>query len=76
MTEERGRGMEVVDLSHAGWFKSSRSNNGGNCVEAAFLDDAVAVRDSKNQSGPALVFAGNEWKAFVAGAKDGEFDLI
>jgi hypothetical protein len=61
---------------HTGWKKSSRSNgNGGNnCVEVAFLDDnTVAVRDSKNRSGPALTFTPDEWAAFVAGAKDGEF---
>jgi hypothetical protein len=33
------------------------------------------VRDSKNPSGPALVFTQAEWDAFVGGAKDGEFDL-
>jgi hypothetical protein len=76
MTEVRGREMPDVDLSRAGWFKSSYSNNGGNCVEAAFLDTAVAVRDSKNQSGPALVFGTAEWHAFVAATRNGEFDLI
>jgi hypothetical protein len=34
----------------------------------------VAVRDSKNQRGPVLVFTPAEWAAFVAGVKDGEFD--
>jgi hypothetical protein len=46
-----------------------------NCVEVAFVDDAIAVRDSKNPSGPALIFTAAEWDAFVHGAKDGEFDL-
>ncbi len=46
-----------------------------NCVEVA--DDAgdVLVRDSKNPTGPALIFTAAEWDAFVGGAKDGEFDL-
>jgi len=59
------------------WKKASRSNgNGGNnCVEVAFLDTGVAVRDSKNRSGPALVFTPAEWIAFVDSAKDGEFDI-
>jgi hypothetical protein len=65
-----------VDLDQAVWFKSSRSGpNCDNCVEVAFVNGAIAVRDSKNQTGPALVFTPDEWDAFVGGAKDGEFDL-
>jgi hypothetical protein len=64
-------------LNDAVWKKSSRSNgNGGsNCVEVAQLGAAVAVRDSKNPTGPALVFTRPEWVAFVGGVRDGEFDL-
>jgi hypothetical protein len=65
-----------VDLNRADWQKSSRSGpNCDNCVEVAFIGGAIAVRDSKNPSGPALIFTPGEWDAFVAGAKDGEFDL-
>jgi hypothetical protein len=65
-----------IDLSNAQWRKSVRSGpNCDNCVEVAFVDSAIAVRDSKNQAGPVLVFTPSEWDAFVAGAKDGEFDL-
>ncbi|MGQ4598683.1 DUF397 domain-containing protein [Nocardia sp. R6R-6] len=64
-----------VDLSGAKWFKSSRSGGGKDCVEVAFLDGGhVGVRDSKNPTGPALVFTPGEWDAFVAGACEGEFD--
>ncbi|WP_433522120.1 DUF397 domain-containing protein [Nocardia pseudovaccinii] len=64
-----------VDLSGAKWFKSSRSGGGKDCVEVAFLEGGhVGVRDSKNPTGPALVFAPGEWDTFVAGAKDGEFN--
>ena len=64
-------------LSGAVWRKASRSNgNGGNnCVEVAFLDQGVAVRDSKDRSGPALMFTTAEWSAFVDSTKDGEFDI-
>jgi Domain of unknown function (DUF397) len=65
-----------VDLSRARWLKSSRSGPAcDNCVEVAFVDDAIAVRDSKNPDGPTLIFTTAEWDAFVGGAKDGEFDL-
>ena len=54
-------------LSGADWFKSSFSNAQGNeCVEGARLDgDAMAVRDSKDPHGPAFVFSGRAWTAFV-----------
>jgi hypothetical protein len=67
--------MGTIDLTRAAWHKSSRSSGNGNCVEVAVVDDAVAVRDTKDRSGPVLVFTAAEWRAFVSGAKDGEFDL-
>ncbi|NUT32030.1 MAG: DUF397 domain-containing protein [Hamadaea sp.] len=67
--------MTVVPAD-AAWRKSSRSSpSGDNCVEVAVLADGVAVRDSKNRDGDVLRFTGEEWAAFVAGAKAGEFDL-
>ncbi|MEU0516467.1 DUF397 domain-containing protein [Streptosporangium sp. NPDC006007] len=75
-----------MDLSSVVWRKSSRSTNGGDCVEVAVVpgDPALAahkagagelylVRDSKNPDGPALAFTRGEWDAFVGGVKDGEF---
>ena len=57
------------------WIKSSYSNSGANCVELARArDGAVAVRDSKDPEGPKLVFTPDEWRAFAAGVRDGEFD--
>jgi hypothetical protein len=62
-----------VDLSRATWRKSSRSGGNG-CVEVAFVGGKIAVRDSKDKSGPALTFTLHEWDAFVGGVRDGEFD--
>jgi hypothetical protein len=66
-----------MDLSRAEWRKSSWSGgNGGDCVEVARnLPGAVAVRDSKDPDGPKLTFTPDEWVAFTAGIKTGEFDL-
>ncbi len=65
-----------VDVSRAEWRKSTQSGpNCDNCVEVAFVDDAILLRDSKDPHGPVLVFTQGEWDAFVGGAKDGEFDL-
>jgi hypothetical protein len=66
-----------MDLSRAEWRKASYSSvNGGNCVEVARnLPGVVALRDSKDPAGPALVFTRDEWEAFGAGVRRGEFDL-
>lgn len=59
------------------WRTSRRSSgNGGNCVEVADnLPDVVAVRDSKDPTGPVLAFDPAVWREFVAEAKAGSFDL-
>ena len=64
-----------VDLKSAVWRKSRQSNGEGNCVEVAFVDDIIAVRDSKNRSKEPLIFTKNEWKAFLGGVRQSEFDL-
>jgi hypothetical protein len=58
------------------WRKSSASDSGGNdCVEVAFVGDGVLVRHSRNPSGPILSFTPAEWRAFLTGTLNGEFDL-
>ena len=64
----------MVDLEAARWRKSSYSGNNG-CVEVAFVQGQVAVRDSKDRTGPVLVFTAHEWQAFLRGVGAGEFDL-
>jgi hypothetical protein len=56
-----------ADLSRAVWHKSTRSNgSGGNCVEVARnLSGVIAVRDSKNPDGPALIVSRDEWARFI-----------
>jgi hypothetical protein len=65
-----------MDLTNAEWRKSSFSGgNGGGCVEVACnLPGVVAVRDSKDHEGPALVFTPDEWRAFLDGVRAAEFD--
>lgn len=65
--------MTSVDLSRASWKKSTRSSGNGQCVEVADLADAVALRDSKDPTGPTLVFRREDWTSFLAGAKYGHF---
>ncbi|MCC3651196.1 MULTISPECIES: DUF397 domain-containing protein [Streptomyces] len=65
--------MRSLDLTVATWRKSSYSNqDGGECVEVSddFVD-AVPVRDSKNPTGPVLVFPLGGWTPFIAAVKGG-----
>ncbi|WUU93987.1 DUF397 domain-containing protein [Spirillospora sp. NBC_01491] len=64
-----------ADLPGVRWRKSSPSNNGGSCVEAATLGRAHLARDSKDPAGPVLAFAPAEWTTFIKAAKAGSFDL-
>ena len=56
------------------WHKAEASNLNGNCVEAGPGECGnVHVRDSKNPDGPVLTFTPDEWTAFTAGVKAGQF---
>jgi hypothetical protein len=68
-------GVSAVELGGVQWRKSRESNPSGNCVEVAELPDgAVAVRNSRDPQGPALVYTRAEVAAFLAGVRNGEFD--
>ncbi|MEG3627743.1 DUF397 domain-containing protein [Streptomyces poriticola] len=58
------------------WTKSRHSNAEGNCVEVAPVDGGIAMRNSRDPDGPALVYTPAEVAAFLAGARDGEFDHL
>jgi hypothetical protein len=66
-----------MDLTGAAWRKSSfSSGNGGACVEVAIVPRAtdtsgrlVALRDSKDPAGPALVFSPEQWRVFLSGVR-------
>jgi hypothetical protein len=59
------------------WRKSSHSNPSGDCVQVAKLvDGQTAMRNSRHPSAEVLVFTPAEIRAFLAGAKDGEFDYL
>ena len=67
--------MSEHHISQAAWI-SSRACNNSACVQVAHLPGGmVALRDSKDTAKPAHVFDRDEWTAFVAGVKAGEFDL-
>ncbi|MFF0579342.1 DUF397 domain-containing protein [Streptosporangium saharense] len=66
-----------MDLTGADFRKSSFSGaDEGECIEVAMnLPGLVAVRDSKDPSGPALTFGPDAWSAFVGDIKRGSFEI-
>jgi Domain of unknown function (DUF397) len=85
-----GRSQANACVEVGVWAKSSHSGNRSDCVEAtavtsrdglkipvgkADTEKLILLRDSKNPDGGTLVFDEHEWSAFIAGVKDGEFDL-
>jgi hypothetical protein len=57
-------------------WKKSTASGGGGCVEVARAGEKILVRDSKGPSGPALIFSGLEWVAFLTDARAGQFDYL
>ncbi|MYW02920.1 DUF397 domain-containing protein [Streptomyces sp. SID3343] len=53
-------------LGPAEWFKSSASTEVNQCVTIAHIGHLTAVRDSKDDDGPAFTFGPNAWRAFLA----------
>lgn len=59
------------DLARAHWRKSTRSNSSGNCVEVADdLGEIIAIRDSKDPEGPALIVGPASFAAFTSAVKN------
>ncbi|MFB6847195.1 DUF397 domain-containing protein [Streptomyces sp. NPDC056373] len=61
-----------IELPGVRWLRSSYSTGANNCVETGCPDappwtGLLAVRDSKNPAGPALLFSAGSWQAFAAG---------
>ena len=74
-----GGGKDCVEIAFldAVWLESSRSSAGKDCVEVAFHEEgAVGVRDSKNPTGPALVFTPTEWDAFTTELSTGKLNHL
>lgn len=62
-------------LGPLAWRKSEAGNPCGDCVELARIAEGdVAVRNSRDPHGPALLYTPAEFAAFLTGVKAAEFD--
>ncbi|MFC6984813.1 DUF397 domain-containing protein [Streptomyces cirratus] len=69
--------MAIRQGATENWTKSSYSGGNGACVEVKSpVMDAIAVRDSKVQDGPALTFAPGSWNSFVADVTEGRLGRL
>ncbi len=70
-------GMPANQLGPDGWRKPWSGGNGGSCVEAKKLNDGrVALRQSTDPDGPALIYTNHEITTFIEGAKSGQADFL
>jgi hypothetical protein len=70
-------GMRAADLGAEGWHRPWSGGNGGNCIAAMRLGDGrIALRQSTDPDGPALICTSGEFTAFIEGAKAGQADFL
>ena len=72
-------GMPAGDLKNVQWRRAGGSAGGGEGagVELARLADGqIAVRNSADPDGPALIYTRAEIEALIGGAQDGDFDAL
>jgi Domain of unknown function (DUF397) len=68
-------GISATRLDGAEWRKSERSNSQGACVELARLDSTtVAMRNSRDPKGTALIYPADAVRAMVSALRAGDFD--
>jgi Domain of unknown function (DUF397) len=68
--------LSEAERAALSWFKAQASSYQGACVELAWASGNIAMRDSKDPDGPILVYNPTEFKAFIDGARNGEFDSL
>jgi hypothetical protein len=72
---EPRNGMPASQLGAEGWIRPWSGPNGGDCLEAKKLPGGhVALRQSTDPDGPAIILQPNEIRAFIHGAKAGLAD--
>ncbi|MFD7546186.1 DUF397 domain-containing protein [Streptomyces sp. NPDC059578] len=75
----KGEFLMAPEVEGPIWKKSSYSGSSqGQCVEVADIrrHGGVAVRDSKNPTGPVLLMAPEAFASFLTSAAHGAFDRL
>jgi predicted secreted Zn-dependent protease len=67
--------MPKANEPRPAWRKSTKSFQNSACVEVAILDHEVLVRHSKRPAEQLLSFTHHEWKAFIVGVQQNEFNI-
>lgn len=63
------------DFKKSSFSMQPGKRGGGGCVSVAQKNGMIAVRDTKDATKTTLYFNRDEWTAFLAGIKSGEFEL-
>ncbi|MER6773591.1 DUF397 domain-containing protein [Streptomyces bacillaris] len=72
MIEKAASRLVEPEFEGAPWHKSTYSGSNNGCIEHAALPSGLhAVRDTKDRSLGAHVFAPTAWQAFVTAVQDG-----
>ncbi|WP_411140946.1 DUF397 domain-containing protein [Streptomyces sp. x-80] len=75
--QELSNGVRASSIPNVVWKKSRKTMEEGDCVETAALPGGgVAIRNSREPDGPALVYTRKEMIAFIDGVKGNEFDYL
>lgn len=68
--------LSAPERDRLAWRKADSSTANGQCVEIASAAGNIAIRDSKDPDGPILVYTHSEFRAFLDGVRNGEFDAL
>lgn len=64
------------DTAAARWERTVREDGTPAALEIGYADNGlVALRMADEPEGDLLIYTPAEWKAFVEGVRDGEFDI-
>ena len=67
-------GMPAAGLEDAEWQSAQGERHAARVEMALLPEGSIAMRNARHPGGPALIYTHAEMAAFIAGAKDGDFD--
>jgi Domain of unknown function (DUF397) len=73
--ELHGIAMGGKAADEPNWHVARRCDN-GQCVQIGIRGESVLIRSSADPDGRYVILSRDEWRVFVAGVKDGDFDSL